>query len=285
MVRRNLRSDFVGRCLRVPRRGRRPARRRGGGGGTECRPERRRGQRAPRRGVRRAGLLGGRRARDLRGGRPAAGPARTVGPTSWPVIPRRRRVSPPPGPAVNAGTRRFLDLCRDERLQLGGRRHPLLRPLDHARAVPRGATTPGSSWRPRRPVRSRRTTRARPSPRCGSRRTTRWPATGPARSRSSSRPSATSRPSGASPPAPRSSRRRRHASSAVPTIEPRVVPDGNGMRIVLPGRPGLRAGPGPRPHRRRGPGRLQRGGARRVDAGERGGSRRRARRAHGPAGP
>ncbi len=28
------------------------------------------------------------------------------------------------------------------------------------------------------------------------------------------------------------------ASSAVPTIEPRVVPDGNGMRIVLPGDPG-----------------------------------------------
>ena len=27
------------------------------------------------------------------------------------------------------------------------------------------------------------------------------------------------------------------ASSAVPTIEPRVVPDGNGMRIVLPGDP------------------------------------------------
>jgi hypothetical protein len=28
------------------------------------------------------------------------------------------------------------------------------------------------------------------------------------------------------------------ASSAVPAIEPRVVPDGNGMRIVLPGDPG-----------------------------------------------
>ena len=67
------------------------------------------------------------------------------------------------------------------------------------------------------------------------------------------------------------------ASSAVPAIEPRVVPDGNGMRIVLPGRPRLRAGAGARPRRRRGQGRLQRGGARRLHEGERGGSRRRAR--------
>jgi hypothetical protein len=32
------------------------------------------------------------------------------------------------------------------------------------------------------------------------------------------------------------------ASSAVPAIEPRVVPDGNGMRIVLPGDPGYERG-------------------------------------------
>jgi 8-oxo-dGTP pyrophosphatase MutT (NUDIX family) len=37
------------------------------------------------------------------------------------------------------------------------------------------------------------------------------------------------------------------ASSAVPTIEPRVVPDGNGMRIVLPGDPGYEKAPVPDP--------------------------------------
>ncbi|MGO8825167.1 MAG: NUDIX hydrolase [Acidimicrobiales bacterium] len=35
------------------------------------------------------------------------------------------------------------------------------------------------------------------------------------------------------------------ASSAVPTIEPRVVPDGNGMRIVLPGDPSYEQAPVP----------------------------------------
>src|ERR1700722_10185434 len=37
------------------------------------------------------------------------------------------------------------------------------------------------------------------------------------------------------------------ASSAVPAIEPRVVPDGNGMRIVLPGDPGYERGAVPDP--------------------------------------
>ena len=37
------------------------------------------------------------------------------------------------------------------------------------------------------------------------------------------------------------------ASSAVPTIEPRVVPDGNGMRIVLPGDPAYEWSPVPDP--------------------------------------
>jgi len=37
------------------------------------------------------------------------------------------------------------------------------------------------------------------------------------------------------------------ASSAVPTIEPRVVPDGNGMRIVLPGDPSYERAPVPDP--------------------------------------
>jgi hypothetical protein len=37
------------------------------------------------------------------------------------------------------------------------------------------------------------------------------------------------------------------ASSAVPAIEPRVVADGNGMRIVLPGDPGYEQAPVPEP--------------------------------------
>ena len=37
------------------------------------------------------------------------------------------------------------------------------------------------------------------------------------------------------------------ASSSVPAIEPRVVPDGNGMRIVLPGDPAYDRGPVPDP--------------------------------------
>ena len=51
----------------------------------------------------------------------------------------------------------------------------LLRPLDHPRARPR-ATTPGSSWPPRPPARCRSTTTARWSPTCGSVPATRWPA-------------------------------------------------------------------------------------------------------------
>ena len=67
------------------------------------------------------------------------------------------------------------------------------------------------------------------------------------------------------------------ASSAVPAIEPRVVPDGNGMRIVLPGDPGYERGAVPDPGDGERAGRLQRGRARGLHAGQRGGSRRRAR--------
>ena len=68
------------------------------------------------------------------------------------------------------------------------------------------------------------------------------------------------------------------ASSAVPAIEPRVVPDGNGMRIALPGDPGYERGAA-RPRRRQRPRRLQRGGTRGLHAGQRGRSRYRARTA------
>ena len=159
---------------------------------------------------------------------------------------------------------------------LGGR-HPLLRPLDHpaGRAAPlrhpllRGRGAAGPDRRPRRRRDDRRgvdlaARRAGPPPRR-------------ARSRSSSRPSATSRSSVASPPAPRCSAAAEEASSAVPAIEPRVVPDGNGMRIVLPGDPGYERGAVPDPGERRRARRLQRGGARGLHAGQRGGPRRRAR--------
>ena len=118
MVRRNLRSDFVGGAYVFP----------GGAvdpldGGPEAeallrRADRRRGQRAAGLRVGRPGLLGGRGPRDLRGGGPPAGPARRAAPTSWPATPRRRRASPPSGPRSTQGTRRFLDLCRDEGLRL-----------------------------------------------------------------------------------------------------------------------------------------------------------------------
>ena len=73
------------------------------------------------------------------------------------------------------------------------------------------------------------------------------------------------------------------ASSAVPAIEPRVVPDGNGMRIVLPGDPGYERGAVPDPTDGCGARRLQRGGARGLHAGQRGRPRHRARAP--PAGP
>ena len=58
--------------------------------------------------------------------------------------------------AVNDGSRRFLDLCRAEELQPDGGRHPLLRALDHPTwcAAPlrhpflRGGRTSGSDRRP-----------------------------------------------------------------------------------------------------------------------------------------
>ena len=143
-------------------------------------------------------------------------------------------------------------------------------------------TTPGSSWPPRRPVSGPPTTPARRSPRCGSAPPTPWPSTERATSRSSSPPSATSKPSGVSRPAPLLLDAAAAASSAVPAIEPRVVPDGNGMRIVLPGDPAYERARWPTPTDECA-GRLQRSRARRLHAGERGGSRRRPRAP--PGGP
>ena len=74
------------------------------------------------------------------------------------------------------------------------------------------------------------------------------------------------------------------ASGAVPTIEPRVVADGNGVRIVLPGDEGYdENAPGPRsPTVLRGPGELQRSRAGRLPGGEPGGPRLRDPRCAGP---
>ena len=68
--------------------------------------------------LRRPGLLGRRRPRDLRGGGHLLLAAPRVVPTCWPATPARRQRFAAERRAVNAGTRRFLDLCRDERLQL-----------------------------------------------------------------------------------------------------------------------------------------------------------------------
>ena len=111
--------------------------------------------------------------------------------------------------AVNAGTLRFLDLCREERLQLGvGDIHYFahwITPRGAPRrydtrffvaAAPPGQIAAHDAGRDDRRGVDLAARRARPG-------------TGPARSRSSSPPSATCRPSGASPPAPRCWRPRR----------------------------------------------------------------------------
>ena len=243
MVRRNLRSDFVGGAYVFP------------GGAVDP-------------------LDGGAEAEALCAGRTDAGASTLLGFESgglayWVAVVRgtleeagillaRRESSPDllasdqeverfaaERAAVNTGSRRFLDLCREENLRLTvGDIHYFAHWITPV--VPPGATTRGSSS-PRHPRgRSPRTTPVRPSPTCGSRRRTRWP--------TPRRRDRDHLPDHPQPPGHRTLRHQRCAPGrggagvdAVPAIEPRVVPDGNGMRIVLLGDPGYERGAVPDP--------------------------------------
>ena len=158
----------------------------------------------------------------------------------WRATPRKRRASPPTRRRSTTGTRRFLDLCRDERLRLSvGDIHYFAHWIT-PRGAPRrydtrffvAAAPPGQIaahdagetiadvWI---------TPARRPGPPPGRRDRDHLP---------DHPQSPGDRPLRHQCRAPR--RGGGSASSAVPAIEPRVVPDGNGMRIVLPGRPRLR---------------------------------------------
>ena len=245
MVRRNLRSDFVGGAYVFPGGAVDPLD--GGPEAEACAPAG--PMRAP------APCWASSRGASPTGSPSCARPSRRracccprapAAPTCWPGIPRRRPASPPPGAKSTRGTRRFLDLCRNERLRLSaGEIHYFAHWI-----TPRGArvvTTPASSSHRHRPARSPRTTPGRPSPMCGSRRTTAL-----ARHRAGEIeiifPTIRNlQVIGRFATSAALLEAAEEASSAVPAIEPRVVPDGNGMRIVLPGDPGYERGAVPDP--------------------------------------
>ena len=138
----------------------------------------------------RAGLLGGRRARDLRRGRSAAGPTRRRPRAAGR---RRRGGGPPGGGPVAASTTAACasSTCAATRSCASRWTRSTTSRTGSPRVGRRGATTPGSSLPPPRPDSGPPTTTARRSPRCGSPRTMRWRNTGRATSKSSSRRSAT----------------------------------------------------------------------------------------------
>ena len=247
MVRRNLRSDFVGGAYVFP------------GGGVDL-------------------LDGGPEAEAVSAGRTDAGASTLLGFDSgglayWVAVVREtfEEAGPSwpgarPAPTCRPATRGGGALrCRSSRGQRRARAASstsaatracasrsatsTTSPTGSPRAARRGATTPGSSWPRPPPARSRRTTPARPSPRCGSRRTTRWPVTAPARSRSSSPPSATSRPSAASTRARRSWRRPRRHRAPSRRSSRGSCPTATGCASCCRATR-LRAGRGPRPRRR-----------------------------------
>ena len=169
-----------------------------------------------------------------------------MGPNSWPAIPQEEARFAAARAAVNAGTRRFLDLCREERLQLGvGDIHYFAHWI-----TPRGA--------PRR-YDTRFFVAAAPPGQiaahdAGETIAEVWitPHDALARHRAGEievifptirNLQAIGRFATSAALLEAAAR----ASSAVPTIEPRVVPDGNGMRIVLPGDPSYEQAPVPDP--------------------------------------
>ncbi len=266
-----------GRCLRLPRWRRRPARRRRGGRGAVRRADRRRRQRAAGLRVGRPGLLGGRRARDLRRGRDPPGPGARVVPTCSPGAPEKRRASSPsgrpstPGPGASstcAATRACGSRWATSTTSpIGSPRGGAPRRYDtrfFVAAAPPGQIAAHDAGETIAEV---------------------WISPQDALGPSPCRRDRDHLPDHPQPPGHRPLRdqhgaaggRAQRASSAVPAIEPRVVPDGNGMRIVLPGDPGYERGAVPDPAdgcRARG---LQRGGARGLHAGQRGRPRHRAR--------
>ena len=148
--------------------------------------------------------------------------------------------------AVNAGTRRFLDLCRDERLQLGvGDIHYFAHWI-----TPRGA--------PRR-YDTRFFVAAAPPGQiaahdAGETIAEVWISPNDALARHRAGEIEIIFPTirnlqaiGRFATSAELLEAAARASSAVPTIEPRVVPDGNGMRIVLPGDPSYERAPVPDP--------------------------------------
>jgi 8-oxo-dGTP pyrophosphatase MutT (NUDIX family) len=148
--------------------------------------------------------------------------------------------------AVNAGTRRFLDLCRDERLQLGvGDIHYFAHWI-----TPRGA--------PRR-YDTRFFVAAAPPGQiaahdAGETIAEVWISPHHALARHRAGEIEIIFPTirnlqaiGRFATSAELLEAAARASSAVPTIEPRVVPDGNGMRIVLPGDPSYERAPVPDP--------------------------------------
>ncbi len=200
MLRRNLASEFVAGAYVFPGGSVDPDDSRPRGRGPVPGAHRCRGQRHPGRRVGRAGLLGGRPAGVLRGGRGAGG--RAVGRTTAPGggdAARHQRTpevdgthSPPT--ATRSTTRRIglLDVCRHEDLVLAA---DTVHYVSHwiTPSWRRGATTPVSSSPSAPPGQVAVTTTARPSPPSGS-----DPADAlarfqaPARSRCCRRPSPTS---------------------------------------------------------------------------------------------
>ena len=138
MLRRNLKSDFVGGAYVFP------------GGGVDdhdrhvdlepiCqRAHRRRGLGAARHRRRRPRLLGGGDPRVVRGGRRAAGLRRPTARSSDSTSPTSPPASSSTAARSTTGERRLVEICAEEGLQPRRRLDALLLPLDH----PRGRAPP-----------------------------------------------------------------------------------------------------------------------------------------------
>ena len=174
---------------------------------------------------------------------------------------------------VNAGTRRFLDLCRDERLRLRWATSTTS-PTGSRPGARRAATTPASSWPPRRPGQKAAHDAGEtiaevwisPDEALAGHRAGEIEIIFPTirNLQAIGRFATSAELLTAAAAAPR---------ARCPTIEPRVVADGNGVRIVLPGDDAYERGSRARPDGDGAPGRLQRGRPGRLHGGQRGGAR------------